>query len=184
MQTVLIPHPDFARPGVNALDVEITRPAPRVLALRYVLTAGLAEVRLPALAAPVRADGLWRRTCFEAFVRVPGGDGYCEFNLSPSTEWAAYGFDGYRAGMRSLEGIATPRVKTSVGEDHFVLEAVLDLDALADLPIDQPWRVGLSAVIEAGNGTLSYWALAHPAGRPDFHAADCFTGEVAAPGAA
>jgi hypothetical protein len=36
------------------------------------------------------------------------------------------------------------------------------------------WEVGLSAVIEAADGALSYWALRHPAGRPDFHHPDCF----------
>lgn len=30
-------------------------------------------------------------------------------------------------------------------------------------------RLALCAVIEASDGSLSYWALAHPADRPDFH---------------
>ena len=38
----------------------------------------------------------------------------------------------------------------------------------------QPLRLGLAAVIEASDGTRSYWALRHPAGQPDFHHADAF----------
>jgi hypothetical protein len=39
----------------------------------------------------------------------------------------------------------------------------------------------LSAVIEAKDGSKSYWALAHPPSKPDFHNADCFTARLAAP---
>ena len=35
-------------------------------------------------------------------------------------------------------------------------------------------RLGLSAVIEATDGSLSYWALRHPPGKPDFHHIDAF----------
>jgi hypothetical protein len=35
-------------------------------------------------------------------------------------------------------------------------------------------RLGLSAVVEATDGGLSYWALRHPPGKPDFHHIDAF----------
>jgi hypothetical protein len=54
------------------------------------------------------------------------------------------------------------------------------LDGLS-LPGAAVWRLGLSAVIEETSGRKSYWALAHPKGKPDFHHADCFTLELAAP---
>ena len=48
------------------------------------------------------------------------------------------------------------------------------------VPLDQgPWRLGLSAVLEAKDGTKSYWALAHPPGdQPDFHHPDCFAARL------
>jgi hypothetical protein len=61
------------------------------------------------------------------------------------------------------------------------LEAQIELASLAEAPPDGPWRLGLSAVIEGAAGELSYWALAHPPGRPDFHRADCFALELVAP---
>jgi hypothetical protein len=39
--------------------------------------------------------------------------------------------------------------------------------------------VALCVVIEELDGALSYWALRHPAPRPDFHHADGFALEIA-----
>ena len=36
------------------------------------------------------------------FIRPEDGEGYYEFNFSPSGEWAAYRFSGYREGMADL----------------------------------------------------------------------------------
>jgi hypothetical protein len=38
-----------------------------------------------------------------------------------------------------------------------------------------PWLAAITAVIEEADGTKSYWALAHPAEKPDFHHPDGFT---------
>jgi len=37
-----------------------------------------------------------------------------------------------------------------------------------------------STTFEETNGRLSYWALAHPPGKPDFHHPDCFALELPA----
>ena len=50
----------------------------------------------------MRTDGLWRHTCFEAFIAAAVRPEYWEYNLSPSGAWAAYHFTGYRAGMEPL----------------------------------------------------------------------------------
>lgn len=41
-----------------------------------------------------------------------------------------------------------------------------------------PWLVALSAVIEEAHGAVSYWALAHPSDKPDFHHPDSFILEL------
>ena len=56
----------------------------------------------------------------------------------------------------------------------------LELDGLPSLPGDAPWRLGLSAVIEETTGRKSFWALAHPPGKADFHHPDCFAFELPA----
>jgi hypothetical protein len=50
----------------------------------------------------------------------------------------------------------------------------MELGQASELPNDVTWQLALSAVIEETNGRISYWALAHPFGQPDFHHSDCF----------
>lgn len=172
MRQALKLYPDSHCGGVTAIAVDVAWLRTGVLLLSYELTGDIDEVRLPPIVAPTRADELWRHTCFEAFIRPGSNPAYFEFNFAPSTQWAAYEFDGYRSGMRAAE-TAAPRIDTRIGPTRLSLQATLELRALPP----GPWRLGLSAVIEEANGRLSYWALAHPAGRPDFHHADCFTCE-------
>jgi hypothetical protein len=162
MRVQLFPHPTTPRPDLT-LDVEIRRSGER-LSLEYRLGGAVMGVRWPDPQPRERTDGLWRTTCFEAFV---GGDadGYVEFNLSPSGAWAAYGFDGYRDGMRPLD-IPPPASAVRHAPQAFALTADLTL------PTDAGSRIGLSAVIEGLDGTISYWALAHSSDKPDFHSSD------------
>lgn len=173
MRHVLKLHTDSRCAAVAGTDVEVTRPGGGALLLSYQLTGAIGDLRLPAIAAPKRADELWRHTCFEAFVRPAAGEAYTEFNFAPSTQWAGYLFDGYRSGMRTADVVA-PRIEVQSTPGHFTLQAKLDLDALPP----GPWRLGFSAVIEETSGRLSYWALVHPPGKPDFHHADCFACEI------
>jgi len=131
-------------------------------------------VNLPSPATPVRADQLWEHTCFEAFVRAGSEGPYHEFNFAPSLQWAAYRFGSHRRGM-SAPNIDPPHALTRRAVDRYELEASLRLAALADLPNHAPWQLNLSAVIEEKSGRKSYWALAHPPGKADFHHPDCFT---------
>src|ERR1700733_13689865 len=172
MHHALIPHADFRPEAGLRIDVDIGRRHPTLLMLNYIVTGDIGALRLPASAAPGRTNELWRSTCFEVFVRAAPEAGYCEFNFTPSTQWAAYVFDGYRNGMRDADGIETPRIDIRSDSARLELEVSLDLDSL--LPRDAVWQLGLAAVIEETNGRKSYWALAHPPGKPDFHHSDCF----------
>jgi hypothetical protein len=174
MRRTLIRHPDSPCAAVSRIEVEVARPRTGVLALRYLVVARTGDLHLPPPTAPIRTDELWRRTCFEAFLREPQGEAYREVNLAPSTQWAAYGFDGYRKGMRPADGFDAPHIRLRMTADGFELHAAMELAAA-------PCRLGLSAVIEEADGRISYWALAHPPGKPDFHHADCFALELPAP---
>ncbi|MDO5692578.1 MAG: DOMON-like domain-containing protein [Pseudomonadota bacterium] len=145
------------------------------LHLRYVVQVVQADphaLRLPEARAPRFADGLWRHTCFEAFVSAPSGSAYHEFNFAPSGEWAAYGFSTERrrdaAADAPLARLALAPA-TSQDGDVLALDASLPMAALPAAASGAPWRLGLTAVIETRDGQLSYWALRHPAARPDFH---------------
>jgi len=69
---------------------------------------------------------------------------------------------------------APPDIRVHAGEDTLTLEATLDLSWLARSQTGVGLRLGLAAVIEDRAQVLSYWALKHPAEKPDFHHADGF----------
>ena len=162
MHHELVCHPDTPCPAVQSLSAEVERVGPDRLSLHYSLLGDLAGLAIPAPVACARVDGLWAHTCFEAFADV-GGDSYLEFNFSPSGQWAAYGFDGYRLGMAPLEGLPPPELET------VATATSLNVRVILTVPLKAPIRLGLTAVVETIGGGMSYWALGHPPGRPDFH---------------
>ena len=161
----LTPHPDFRCEAVSGIEVEVARTA-ATLSLAYRISGAIGGLAVPDLVPATRADELWRHTCLEAFVRPDPGDAYAEFNFAPSTQWAAYGFSGYREGMSTLD-LAAPRIDVRATDNELILRAAFDLPP-------GPCRLALTAVIETTGGARSYWALAHPPGRPDFHHAAGF----------
>lgn len=158
----LIPFDDGSRPPVDFLRVSLT-PGPVDCRIVYRLRGRLDALRLPPPAPPERHDELWKHTCFELFVAATGTPGYREFNFSPAGHWAAYEFSGYRAGMAALSLESAPEIVVTRGSDEFTLTVRLPRIAPSG-------RAALTAVIEDSHGKLSYWALRHPAARPDFHA--------------
>ena len=172
MALILIPHPDMPAPGL-AIVADVERHGGSEIRLRFRVSGDVDTIRLAAPQPPQRADELWKRSCFEAFVGLPGTEAYREFNFAPSGAWAAYDFDGYRKGMRDAE-VAVPKIEVSQAPDRF------ELVARFDLPRAAPLRLGLSAVIEQSDGARSFWALNHPPGAPDFHHRDCFALELPA----
>src|SRR5712691_1721964 len=157
MHHVLRPHPDSRSLAAARVEVAVARPRADRLVLSYVVTGQISDIRLPPVRPAARTDELWQHTCFEAFVRAASGPAYYEFNFSPSTQWAAYQFDGYRSGMRVVAEIGAPVIEARSGPDSYTLQASLALDRLPDLPPDASWRLGLSALIENQSGGKSYW---------------------------
>jgi hypothetical protein len=180
MRQALRLHPHSLCLAATHIDVEVTRPNADRLVLRYFVTGRIGDLRLPPATAAARTDELWRHTCFEAFVRISASPAYYEFNFAPSTQWAAYRFSSYRNGMSIASDIDAPRIEAQSRLDCYTLQASMDLDRMPGLRRDTVWRLGLSAVIEDASGRHSYWALAHPPGKADFHHSDCFAYELAA----
>jgi hypothetical protein len=168
-------HPNSSFSAAARIEVGIAQPRVDSLMLSYTVTGNMNNMRLPPVMDASRSDNLWQHTCFEAFVRASSGAAYYEFNFSPSTQWAAYRFTGYRSGMSMPAEIGVLPIEVRSNSDCFVLQARLELEGLSGLPRNTPWHLGLSAVLEDTNGSKSYWALTHPRGNPDFHHADCFT---------
>jgi len=175
---LLLPHP-ISEPGaqqdlVHDLSVAIARLSADHLRLTYRLSGDLEALKLPDAHPSVRTDGLWRHSCFEAFIGHRGAREYWEYNFSPSGAWAAYLFSGYREGMAPLLKGVPPEIACNTGGETVEVAVTLDLSWLARAYPGRGLRLGLAAVIEDKAQVLSYWALKHPAEKPDFHHADSF----------
>jgi hypothetical protein len=200
----LIPHPSTPSAHVRAVRVSVDAIDEARLAICYEVEGAIDELELPAQTRSQRADGLWRTTCFEAFLRAPGAAAYVELNFSPSSEWAVYHFDAYRQGMTPVEMDPQPRIVCRRREDTLTADIDVFLPLakgvafaalltgeksprrFSQLPFGDAHRgeiaMALSAVVKDRHGATSYWALAHPPGKPDFHHADGFALRIAAAG--
>ncbi|MFO7276731.1 MAG: DOMON-like domain-containing protein [Pseudomonadota bacterium] len=168
----LVPHPSTPCGAIQGVTVAVDRAGSGALRLRYAVRGDLESLSIPAPCEPRRADGLWRHTCFEVFVRTEG-PGYLELNLSPSGEWAAYAFEDYRQGMAPAELSAVPRIDVRRNADTLVVDALVRLPSAPRLAMGM-MRLALAAVLEARDGRISYWALRHASGKPDFHHVESF----------
>ena len=154
-------HPDAPAGAINSIDAELERLAGGAVAIFRIL-GDISRLVIPPPADPVQADNLWRTTCFELFVSGEGGS-YREYNFSPSGQWAAYEFEGYRSGMSNTEA----RIETELFQEKNELQFSAKIGA--EFP--NPAYVGLTAVIQETDGEIRYWSNAFAPGKPDFHAA-------------
>jgi hypothetical protein len=173
-QAFLTCHPSTPCAAIRRFAVQALRGG-NTLALTYRLEGDIAALDIPPTSPTQRADGLWQGTCCEAFIR---GEGYYEFNFSPSTAWASYHFTAYRQGMAVADIIEPVKIAVLRDADRLELEATINLGGLP-LAGEGGLRLALSAVVKAKHGRLSYWAIAHPEARPDFHHPGSFAFELA-----
>ena len=172
--TALVAHASTQGDATYGIAAQAERTASATVVFRYVLRAEISRVRIPPAQSTARADGLWRHTCFEAFIMAPGTTGYYEFNFAPSGQWALYRFDAYREGMSPADLEPPPELCVRRFEDRLELDAAVHLKDLIGLRGAPRLLLGLTAVVEEENGRLSYWALKHPPGKPDFHSPEGF----------
>ncbi|MEH6662078.1 MAG: hypothetical protein V7679_10555, partial [Parasphingorhabdus sp.] len=131
MRLNLQSHPVTPVSAIDQITVEWSMSETGTIWLRYHADGNVEEVKLPDnLDQSQPTDDLWQYSCFELFLGEPGGERYCEFNFSPSGNWAAYSFDRYRDGMSQLQIARPPEIYMDFSDTHMALEATL---ALPDL---------------------------------------------------
>jgi TolB-like protein len=158
----LVRHPDTPCAALRAIDASVVREG-NELRVAYVLQGEIDRVRLPQ---PRAAGALWQHTCCELFV-AQALPAYREYNFSPSGEWAAYSFASYRNGA-AVE-VPDPRIALRRGAGRLELTANIRAEP-------GRLRIGLSVVVEEEH--ISYWALRHAPGKPDFHHPDAFALQI------
>ena len=152
-------HPQAPSEAVQGIEATTFR-AGELIRIEYRIRGDIGRLRIPPRRTPAPGERLWQRTCCEIFVASAPGGPYREFNFSPSGEWAAYAFASYRNG--SPLPIADPGIELRISPHQLELHAAIGVE---------PGRqcAALCAVLEECDGRLSYWALKHAPGRPDFH---------------
>lgn len=171
----LAPHPDNPATPLRGVAAQARRSPEGGLALTYYLEGDLRRLRVPAPCPARIGRDLWRHTCCEAFIGEAGRTDYHEFNLSPSGEWMAHAFARYREGAMLSDQRLDPQIAVQRTAQTLELSALIDLRRI---PVSGRIRLGLSVVAEDEDGGLSYWALKHPAGKPDFHHRDALALEL------
>jgi hypothetical protein len=174
-------HPAEAAGPVSSISALVTRTQAAALNVSYEIRGDLARVRVPTTAARRIAERLWEHTCCELFIRADSAVAYHELNFSPSGEWTAYAFERYRDGRLVADAALDPCITLREKPDALELSARILLERLSPSYADATLAIGLSAVIEAGDGSRAHWALAHPAQKPDFHHPDSFVLNFDAP---
>lgn len=165
MHHALKPHPAIPCTTVRSLSVEARRDQTGLLHLHYRLDGEIESLLIPGRDGPARTDNLWHHTCFEVFIAPGEHAAYREFNLSPSTRWAAYRFTGFREGMANLDQPHPPTIAFTQAASTLELKATMT----PHLPVSGPWRLAVTTVVEEKSGHKSFWSLHHPQPKPEFH---------------
>lgn len=160
------PQADTIRPCL-AITGTAGRQADALL-LQYHISGDIHALHIPRQEhSGSRRHGLWKDSCFEAFVGVKGSDRYWEINLSPNGDWNVYRFSGYRKEMTEESAFqALPCTLYETKHDIW-LDVIVDLRAI--LREDHPIDLGVCCVLKHLNGDTTLWALSHPGPGADFH---------------
>ena len=144
-----------------------------ILKLTYLLQ-GQDKIIIPTADPSLsRLFDLWDHTCFEFFLGLAGTTQYWEFNLSPTGDWNVFRFPDYRQDIAEEMTFITLPFQIVQQSDKLRLDVKIDLTTI--ISDQQKLNIGITSVIEDREHQLSYWALAHPDVRADFHHRDSFT---------
>jgi hypothetical protein len=169
MDTTLRADPAYPCDPIEAIQASAERVSQTLLRFRYVVVGDISHLRIPPPAPPFRTARLWEATCFEAFLQAEGEKAYLELNFSPSGQWAAYSFTGYREGMANAPLPAAPEISVTRAAGRLEVEVAASPSLGAG-----PYSMNVTAILENLGGERSFWAARHPTGGPDFHHPSCF----------
>ncbi|MEL6940604.1 MAG: DOMON-like domain-containing protein [Cyanobacteria bacterium J06598_1] len=148
------------------------------LSISYLMSGDVGAVALPpSNTTHERQDRLWEKTCFEFFLtagaKKTDSDPYWEFNFSPTGAWNVFALESYRQGLSEATAFTSVPFSVSQSSEGLRLEVSVDLSRLQ--LSDPQWLLGVSAVCVLAGGEETFWAIAHPTPKADFHSPGSFT---------
>ncbi len=161
----LILHPECADGPIQSVSATL-EPTKKGCRAVFKIEGDISAIHVPKRQDPERTDYLWKTTCFEIFWQPDGGTYYREFNLSPSTRWAAYDFDDFRENARDA-----PADRVDICCTRDAGQLVLEADIASELPV--PADIALNGIVEDKDGNSQFWALAFQDGKAEFHSEVC-----------
>jgi len=146
-----------------------------VMEVVFKLEGDLSTIRIaPPAMAGERRDLLWQTTCLEVFLAHRGAGPYWEFNLSPAGHWNVYRLESYRQGLAPEPAYAQLPFSVQRHRQQLSLGLRCTLPPALAAPATADLEAAITAVTQHSDGSLSYWALHHPATEADFHHRDGF----------
>lgn len=142
--------------------------------ISFRLKGALSSIDLgPGCASHQRVTGLWKKSCFEFFIKNERGN-YLEYNFSPAFEWDCFYFEK-KGDPLTQYPMNKPKEDILHALDVFHLIAEVPKESMPkDFRTDK-MQINLTSVIEnKEDNKLSYWALSHKDSKPNFHYFESF----------
>ena len=126
-------------------------------------------------------DELWKKTCFEFFVKKQNQEKYFEFNVNTLGNWNFYKFVKYRSPIQIEDKIQKMRFSFIPASGYPCDSSSSGVSKLAaEIDLNPLFRVGDElefnfCSIVVCREQITYWSQHHSLEKPDFHDSNNFT---------
>lgn len=141
----------------------------------FIITGDISSIIIEKCnAKPQRLVGLWKKTCFEFFLRSGDFKEYMEFNFSPSLNWNCFNFNEHTKDLTEWNIVNTPKVKINQFADKIEMNVIIERVNLALAHQDfkkSEFSTTAVLLIEDNDGNVkeTFWAITHADVKPNFH---------------
>lgn len=119
-----------------------------------------------------RPDEIWKRSCFELFLKDPSSTRYYEFNFSPQGAWNSYYFNNYR----ELAGHSLINKEPIISFEKSINQVSCFVELNLSNWISKRFTLAsTTCILKNQDNHNNYFAPSHPCDDPDFHHYDGFT---------
>ncbi|MBT7610521.1 MAG: hypothetical protein HN576_12250 [Bacteriovoracaceae bacterium] len=116
-----------------------------------------------------RVIGLWKKTCFELFIKNKNTDDYFEFNFAPNTDWNLFHFLDIRSELKEFKTTTCPLVKVKQSNVEFQMQIIIPKQIFPDKFISNGEMMYSPTSIIHKSSHIYHFASIHPDNKLDFH---------------